>query len=52
MDIGGNEGRLTIGGFPVGVDNSTVTWVPVRLYRPNEGGQYPPTFAPGEVYPL
>lgn len=29
-----------------------LTWVPVRLYTPDEGGLHPPAFAPDEVYPL
>lgn len=51
IDIGG-KGQLTIGKLPDGVDNSSLTWVPVRLYTPDEGGQQPPTFAPNEVYPF
>ncbi|KAI0071144.1 acid protease [Panus rudis PR-1116 ss-1] len=51
IDVSGN-GNITIGELPPGVDNSSITWVPVRLYHPNEGGQNPPTFAPNEVYPL
>lgn len=52
VDIGGNAGALTIGKLPAGVDNSSITWVPVRLYEPANGGQDAPAFAPGEVYPL
>nr|GAT49688.1 predicted protein [Mycena chlorophos] len=51
IDISGN-GALTLGSLPAGVDNSSVTWVPVRLYTPAEGGLDPPSFAPKEVYPL
>jgi len=51
IDAGGN-GSITIGSLPTGVDSSSITWVPVRLYNPNEGGQNPPTFAPNEIYPL
>ncbi|KAI1794371.1 acid protease [Ganoderma leucocontextum] len=31
-------GQLTIGRLPDGVDNSSVTWVPVRLYDTENGG--------------
>ncbi|KAJ7761103.1 aspartic peptidase domain-containing protein [Mycena metata] len=51
IDISG-KGALTLGTLPPGVDNSSLTWVPVRLYSPAEGGLTPPTFAPNEVYPL
>jgi hypothetical protein len=52
IDVGVNNGTLTIGKLPDGVDNSSLTWVPVRLYTPSEGGLSPPTFAPNEVYPF
>jgi hypothetical protein len=48
IDISGN-GQLSVGKLPDGVDNSSLTWVPVRLYTPAEGGQNPPSFAPNEV---
>ncbi|KAG5642547.1 hypothetical protein DXG03_002585 [Asterophora parasitica] len=51
VDIGG-EGVLTVGKLPAGIDNSSLTWVPVRLYEVNDGGLRPPTFAPNEKYPL
>jgi hypothetical protein len=51
VDISG-QGQLSIGKLPNGVDNSSLTWVPVRLYKPEEGGLKPPTFAPNEVYPF
>ncbi|KAJ7045952.1 aspartic peptidase domain-containing protein [Mycena alexandri] len=51
IDISG-KGALTLGTLPPGVDNSSLTWVPVRLYSPAEGGLAPPTFAASEVYPL
>lgn len=50
IDIGGS-GVLTVGKLPDGVDNSSLTWVPVRRYTPAEGGVAPPTFAPNEVRP-
>ncbi|KAG7445536.1 acid protease [Guyanagaster necrorhizus] len=52
IDIGGGNGTLTIGKLPDGVDNSSLTWVPVRLYSSSEGGLTPPSFAPNEVYPF
>lgn len=52
IDIGGGDGMLTIGKLPDGIDNSSLTWVPVRLYNPAEGGLRPPTFAPDEVRPV
>ncbi|KAJ7141333.1 aspartic peptidase domain-containing protein [Mycena epipterygia] len=51
IDISGT-GALTLGTLPDGVDNSSLTWVPVRLYTAADGGISPPTFAPNEVYPL
>ncbi|KAJ6494942.1 aspartic peptidase domain-containing protein [Mycena vulgaris] len=51
IDISGT-GALTLGALPDGVDNSSLTWVPVRLYSPEDGGINPPTFAADETYPL
>lgn len=51
IDVSGS-GEITIGELPAGVDNSSITWVPVRLYDPAEGGLNPPTFASNETYPL
>ncbi|KAI0634489.1 acid protease [Trametes polyzona] len=51
IDISG-EGALTIGRLPGGIDESDITWVPVRLYSSADGGLSPPSFAPDEVYPL
>ncbi|KAF9015426.1 aspartic peptidase domain-containing protein [Cyathus striatus] len=51
IDIGGT-GSLTIGKLPDNVNNSSLTWVPVRLYSPEEGGLEPPKFAPSEIYPF
>ncbi|KAL6303913.1 acid protease [Sparassis latifolia] len=51
VDVSGH-GAITIGQLPTGVDNSSITWVPVRLYAPRDGGIKPPTFAVHEVYPL
>ncbi|KAF9049443.1 aspartic peptidase domain-containing protein [Rhodocollybia butyracea] len=52
IDVGIDNGTLTLGKLPDGVDNSTLTWVPVRLYDASEGGLSAPTFAPNEVYPF
>ncbi|KAK0202190.1 aspartic peptidase domain-containing protein [Desarmillaria ectypa] len=52
IDIGGGDGKLTVGKLPDGIDNSSLTWVPVRLYSSSEGGLRPPSFAPDEVYPF
>lgn len=49
IDVGIDNGTLTIGKLPDGVDNSSLTWVPVRLYSPSEGGLSPPTFASDEA---
>ncbi|KAH9852503.1 aspartic peptidase domain-containing protein [Lenzites betulinus] len=51
IDVSG-QGQITIGALPDGVDNSSLTWVPVRLYSPSEGGLNPPSFAPNDIYPL
>ncbi|KAI0270042.1 acid protease [Gloeopeniophorella convolvens] len=52
IDVSGNNGALTVGKLPDGVDDSSLTWVPVRLYRPEDGGLNPPKFAPDEIYPF
>lgn len=52
IDISSNPGRLTLGGLPNGIDNKSLTWVPVRLYTEENGGAAPPSFAPSETYPL
>ncbi|KAF9031800.1 acid protease [Hymenopellis radicata] len=52
IDIGGQDGMLTIGKLPDGIDESALTWVPVRLYAANDGGLRAPSFAPDEVYPF
>ncbi|OBZ68749.1 Pepsin-2B [Grifola frondosa] len=51
IDVSGH-GQISIGQLPAGVDNSTITWVPVRLYSPANGGMQPPSFAANEIYPL
>ncbi|KAF9525499.1 aspartic peptidase domain-containing protein [Crepidotus variabilis] len=50
IDIGGH-GLLTLGKLPDGVKDSEMIWVPVRLYKPSEGGLKAPGYAPKEVYP-
>lgn len=49
VDVSGSHGAFTIETLPDGIDNSTLTCVPVRLYKPEDGGLSPPTFTPGEV---
>ncbi|GJJ14233.1 hypothetical protein Clacol_008496 [Clathrus columnatus] len=48
VDVGGNEGLLSLGELPSGVSNDSLTWVPVRLYTAEEGGIPSDT----ENYPL
>jgi hypothetical protein len=50
IDVSGTNGALTVGKLPDGIDNSSLTWVPVRLYKPQDGGLNPPSFAPDEVF--
>ena len=52
IDVSGDNGVVSVGRLPDGIDNSSLTWLPVRLYTPEEGGLNPPNFAPEEVYPL
>ncbi|KAK7442722.1 hypothetical protein VKT23_015969 [Stygiomarasmius scandens] len=52
VDLGGNAGMLTIGELPDGIEEKDLTWVPVRLYSPAEGGLLPPPESPNETYPL
>jgi hypothetical protein len=49
VDVSGTNGQLTVGKLPDGIDNSSLIWVPVRLYKPVDGGMNPPTFAADEV---
>ena len=49
VDISGNVGLLSIGGLPSGVQNDSLTWVPVRAYTPAQGGLSGPPDAPDEV---
>ncbi|KIJ62345.1 hypothetical protein HYDPIDRAFT_94748 [Hydnomerulius pinastri MD-312] len=52
IQIGGNEGMLSIGELPPSVKSENLTWVPVRGYPPDQGGLMPPPDAPKEVYPI
>lgn len=38
IEIGGNEGMLSIGGLPSGVQNESLTWVAVRKYTLQQDG--------------
>jgi hypothetical protein len=49
IDKGGNAGRFYIGQLPPGVQNDSLTWVPVRRYSEAEGGLSGPSDAPHEV---
>ncbi|KAJ7074528.1 aspartic peptidase domain-containing protein [Mycena amicta] len=49
VDIGGNEGMLSIGGLPPAVDNSSLAWVPIRTYA---SALPPPADSPNEIYPI
>ena len=42
-------GALTLGKLPDGIENSSLTWVPVRRYEIHEGGLHPPSFAATDV---
>ncbi|KAI0051557.1 acid protease [Auriscalpium vulgare] len=52
FDIGGNMGVLSIGELPPGVEESNLTWVPLRGYTVEQGGLPAPADSPDEVYPL
>lgn len=53
IDAGtGGEGKLTVGKLPDDIEEGEVDWVPVRLYKPEEGGLRAPGFAPNEIYPF
>ncbi|KAJ6607703.1 aspartic peptidase domain-containing protein [Mycena sp. CBHHK59/15] len=51
VDIGGNAGVLSLGELPASVQNSSLTWVPVRKY-PASQGLNPPADSPNEEYPI
>jgi hypothetical protein len=48
----GGHGTLSLGKLPVGVNNASLTWVPVRLYSAEDGGMPPPSFALNQLYPF
>ncbi|KAJ7724307.1 aspartic peptidase domain-containing protein [Mycena maculata] len=49
LDIGGNEGILSIGELPAGVEESALTWAPIRGYP---GALNAPADSPNEDYPI
>ncbi|KAF5334561.1 hypothetical protein D9758_015789 [Tetrapyrgos nigripes] len=51
IDIG--QGVLTIGALPEGINNGSLTWVPVRLYKDSDRGTTASSFTPvDEAYPF
>ncbi|KAG5646919.1 hypothetical protein DXG03_001995 [Asterophora parasitica] len=52
VDIGGNVGLLSIGELPKGIQNESLTWVPLRTYNVDQGGLPPPPDSPVEEYPI
>ncbi|KAG2151653.1 aspartic peptidase domain-containing protein [Suillus bovinus] len=50
IEIGGNEGMLSIGGLPPGVQNESLTWVSVRKYTLQQDGL--PQGSSLESYPI
>ncbi|TFK86551.1 acid protease [Polyporus arcularius HHB13444] len=52
VDVSG-AGQLTIGELPAGIDNASITWVPVRLYDLTQDPDQAPPSAPNEkAYPF
>jgi hypothetical protein len=49
IEIGGNQGILSIGELPPGIAAEDMGWVPVRGYTVAEGGLPPPEGSPNEV---
>ena len=49
VDIGGNQGMLSIGELPAGLPAENLTWVPLRGYSVAEGGLPAPEDSPSEV---
>ncbi|KAF7377383.1 Peptidase A1 domain-containing protein [Mycena sanguinolenta] len=49
MDIGGNAGILSLGELPAGVQESALTWAPVRKYP---SALQAPANSPNETYPI
>jgi len=50
IDIGGNQGMLSIGELPTGLAMEDLTWVPLRGYTTAEGGLPAPEESPNEVH--
>lgn len=50
VDIGGNQGMLSIGELPAGIVTEDLTWVPLRGYTTAEGGLPAPEESPNEVH--
>ena len=50
VDIGGNQGMLSIGELPAGLAMEDLTWVPLRAYTAAEGGLPAPEESPNEVH--
>jgi hypothetical protein len=51
VDLGGNQGMLSIGELPAGIATEDLTWVPLRGYTTAEGGLPAPEESPNEVHP-
>jgi hypothetical protein len=49
VNIGGNQGMLSIGELPAGITAEDLTWVSLRGYTVAEGGLPPPKDSPNEV---
>jgi phytepsin len=50
VDIGGNQGMVSIGELPAGIAAEDLTWVPLRGYTAAEGGLPAPEESPNEVH--
>lgn len=50
VDIGGNQGMLSIGELPTGIATEDLAWVPLRGYTAAEGGLPAPEESPNEVH--
>jgi hypothetical protein len=51
VEIGGNQGILSIGELPAGIAAEDLTWVSLREYTVAEGGLPAPKDSPNEVQP-
>ncbi|KAI0247392.1 aspartic peptidase domain-containing protein [Lactifluus subvellereus] len=52
VEIGGNQGILSIGELPAGIAAEDLAWVSLREYTVAEGGLPAPKDSPNEVYPI